>query len=52
MSLKQGLTRATGVGAYRGLYILNWIYRFATEPHYWQVRRSPARRRPGTVLSS
>mmetsp|Transcript_26143 Transcript_26143/g.38409 ORF Transcript_26143/g.38409 Transcript_26143/m.38409 type:complete len:228 (-) Transcript_26143:91-774(-) len=24
------------VGSYRGLYILNWVYRFATEPHYWQ----------------
>lgn len=23
------------LGAYRGLYILNWIYRWATEPHYY-----------------
>ncbi|XP_050205970.1 ER lumen protein-retaining receptor-like [Mercurialis annua] len=22
------------LGAYRGLYILNWIYRYFTEPHY------------------
>jgi hypothetical protein len=24
------------VGAYRGLYLVNWIYRYFTEPHYWQ----------------
>mmetsp|Transcript_38313 Transcript_38313/g.90621 ORF Transcript_38313/g.90621 Transcript_38313/m.90621 type:complete len:228 (-) Transcript_38313:81-764(-) len=24
------------VGAYRGLYLINWIYRYFTEPHYWQ----------------
>mmetsp|Transcript_32000 Transcript_32000/g.75397 ORF Transcript_32000/g.75397 Transcript_32000/m.75397 type:complete len:228 (+) Transcript_32000:199-882(+) len=24
------------VGSYRGLYLINWIYRYATEPHYWQ----------------
>jgi len=24
------------LGAYRALYLLNWIYRFATEQHYWQ----------------
>jgi 1,4-dihydroxy-2-naphthoate octaprenyltransferase len=23
------------LGAYRALYILNWIYRWATEPHYY-----------------
>nr|KJB10085.1 hypothetical protein B456_001G187900 [Gossypium raimondii] len=22
------------LGAYRGLYILNWVYRYLTEPHY------------------
>ncbi|XP_075523792.1 ER lumen protein-retaining receptor-like [Primulina tabacum] len=22
------------LGTYRGLYILNWIYRYFTEPHY------------------
>lgn len=22
------------LGSYRGLYILNWIYRYFTEPHY------------------
>jgi hypothetical protein len=22
------------LGAYRGLYVLNWVYRFFTEPHY------------------
>jgi hypothetical protein len=22
------------LGAYRGLYLLNWIYRYFTEPHY------------------
>ncbi|ESR56829.1 hypothetical protein CICLE_v10022661mg [Citrus x clementina] len=22
------------LGAYRGLYILNWVYRYFTEPHY------------------
>ncbi|WRX08557.1 ER lumen protein retaining receptor - like 1 [Theobroma cacao] len=29
------------LGAYRGLYILNWIYRYFTEPHYvhW-IRKS------------
>ncbi len=26
------------VGSYRGLYLINWIYRYLTEPHYWQVR--------------
>jgi ER lumen protein retaining receptor len=33
------------VGSYRGLYIINWIYRYLTERHYWQVktgRRHPA----------
>ena len=25
------------LGLYRGLYILNWIYRYFTEPHYKQV---------------
>lgn len=25
------------VGSYRGLYIVNWIYRYFTEPNYWQV---------------
>ena len=24
------------MGAYRGLYLVNWIYRYFTEPHYWQ----------------
>ena len=23
------------LGAYRALYILNWIYRWATEPHFY-----------------
>lgn len=26
------------LGLYRLFYILNWIYRYATEPHYMQVR--------------
>ena len=25
---------STSLGAYRGLYVLNWVYRFFTEPHY------------------
>jgi ER lumen protein retaining receptor len=24
----------TSLGAYRGLYIINWIWRFYSEPHY------------------
>eukprot|EP00287_Rhodomonas_sp_CCMP768_P004596 CAMPEP_0196718058 /NCGR_PEP_ID=MMETSP1091-20130531/1347_1 /TAXON_ID=302021 /ORGANISM="Rhodomonas sp., Strain CCMP768" /LENGTH=166 /DNA_ID=CAMNT_0042058627 /DNA_START=340 /DNA_END=840 /DNA_ORIENTATION=+ len=24
------------VGAYRALYIINWVYRYSTENHYWQ----------------
>lgn len=24
------------LGSYRGLYILNWIYRYIMEPHYRQ----------------
>jgi len=34
---------------YRALYILNWIYRFFTEPNYRQwigARRARARGRP------
>jgi len=29
------------LGLYRLFYILNWIYRYATEPHYMQVRAQP-----------
>jgi len=25
------------LGLYRGFYILNWIYRYFTEPRYWQI---------------
>ena len=28
--------RPPNCSAYRGLYILNWIYRFSTERHYRQ----------------
>ena len=38
------------VGAYRGLYIINWIYRYITEPHYWQVRLNPSKTKATTQL--
>jgi len=27
------------LGAYRGVYVLNWIWRFITEPNYRQWRQ-------------
>jgi hypothetical protein len=35
------------LGLYRLFYILNWIYRYATEPHYMQVRAEPPNVCPG-----
>ena len=41
MQRTQNIDNLTGnyvflLGMYRGLYILNWIYRYFTEPHYRQ----------------
>lgn len=41
MQRTQNIDNLTGnyvvlLGSYRGLYILNWIYRYFTEPHYRQ----------------
>jgi ER lumen protein retaining receptor len=41
MQRTQNIDNLTGnyvllLGSYRGLYILNWVYRYFTEPHYRQ----------------